>query len=262
MTDTTVTLHDTPRVRIALCEAGAGRPLVFLHGLGGSSKSWARQLENLSARRHVIAWDCPGYGDSADFPGGHPTCHDFAKALLAALDAAEIGDFDLVGHSMGGAVAPWVARLAPLRVGKLVLSATKVAFGKDNPLGYDKRLAERRQMDDQTFGKARAQGMVGEDSPVFEEIASIAGEIRLSGYEGAVSLLKTADNSAILPTVDQPTLVIAGANDGIAPAEATQAVADAVPGARLETIPDSAHAAYMQQPERYNAVLNAFLADN
>jgi pimeloyl-ACP methyl ester carboxylesterase len=218
-------------------------------------------LQGLAASRQVIAWDCPGYGDSADFPDGHPTCHDFAKSLLAALDAAGIGDFDLVGHSMGGAVAPWVARLAPLRVGKLVLSATKVAFGKDNPLGYHKRLAERRQMDDATFGKARAKDMVGEDSHVFAEVAVISSEIRLSGYEGAVSLLKTADNSAILPTVDQPTLVIAGENDGIAPADATQAVADTVPNARLEIIRDSAHAAYMQQPKAYNALLNEFLAN-
>ena len=160
---------------------------------------------------------------------------------------------------MGGAVAPWVARLAPLRVGKLVLSATKVSFGADDPTGYDLRLAERRQLDDDAFGKARARGMVGEASPIFAEAAAIAGEIRLSGYEGAVRLLKQADNRAILPTVEQPTLVIAGANDRIAPAAATQAVAAAVPNARLETVANAGHAAYMEQPDAYNALLRDFL---
>lgn len=261
MSEASVTHIDTPTGRIALRMAGAGPTLVLLHGLGGSSKSWSRQLAALAGALQVIAWDCPGYGQSDDFPGGRPTTHDFAKALLAALDSAGVGDFDLVGHSMGGAVAPWVARLAPLRVRRLVLSATKVSFGADDPTGYDMRLAERRQMEDATFGKARAKGMVGEASPVFDEVAGIASEIRLSGYEGAISLLKTADNRAILPTVEQPTLVIAGQNDRVAPIDATRAVAAAVPGARHETVADAAHAAYLEQPAAYNALLTGFLDD-
>lgn len=247
--------------QIAVRERGDGRPLVLLHGLGGSSKSWERQFEALSDHRRVIAWDCPGYGDSGDFGGRDPTCHAFAKLLLATLDKCDVDDFDLLGHSMGGAIAPWAARLAPMRVGRLVLSATKVAFGADNPVGYDKRLAERRQMDDGAFGRARANGMVGEASPVFERVAAIASEIRLSGYESAIALLKQADNRAILPTVEQPTLVIAGANDKIADNSAVQAVADAVPNSRLTTIADAAHAAYLEQPAKYNETLAQFLEE-
>jgi pimeloyl-ACP methyl ester carboxylesterase len=249
----------TQKGSIALRQSGQGSAVVFLHGLGGSSKSWSRQLINLSESYHVIAWDCPGYGDSDDFPGGRPATHDFAKALLSALDNMGIGEFSLVGHSMGGAVAPWIARLAPMRVKRLVLSATKVSFGSDDPSGYDMRLAERRQMDDETFGRARAKSMVGEDSPVFEEVASIAGEIRVTGYEGAIHLLKNANNAAILPTIEQPTLVVAGANDKIAPTIATKAVAHAVPGAHLITIPNAGHAAYMEQPEIYSNHLKEFL---
>lgn len=259
MSDQTVTKYKTSAGKVALREAGAGPTLVLLHGLGGSSMSWDRQLENLSSARRIIAWDCPGYGESDDFPGGNPTCHDFAKALLTALDGAGVGDFDLLGHSMGGAVAPWVARLAPMRIRRLILSATKVNFSGAGTAGYDKRLAERRQMDDRMFGEARAKGMVGEASPVYAEVASIAGQIRLSGYEGAIALLKQADNRAILPTIEQPTLVIAGANDKNANKAETDAVAAAVPGSRLETVADCAHAAYMEQPAAYNALLTNFL---
>ena len=266
MSDHSVTKYKTPAGQIALRTAGDGAegklpPLVLLHGLGGSSKSWDRQLDQLSDTRRVIAWDCPGYGASDDFPGKRPTCHDFAKTLLAALDAAGIESFDLVGHSMGGAVAPWIARLAPMRIHRVVLSATKVSFGADDPSGYDMRLAERRNMDDRMFGEARAKGMVGEASPVFDEVAGIAGEIRVAGYEGAIALLKQADNRAILPTLEQPTLVVAGANDRIAPEAATKAVADTVPGAKLKVIQDAGHAAYMEQPGAYNALLRSFLDD-
>ena len=139
--------------------------------------------------------------------------------------------------------------------------STKVSFGADDPTSYDMRLAERRAMDDRMFGEARAKGMVGEASPVFDEVASIAGEIRETGYAAAVSLLKGADNRAILPTLDQPTLVIAGANDRIAPAPQTKAVAEAVPGARLEVVADAGHAAYMEQPDAYNTLLKDFLDD-
>ncbi len=261
MSEPTVTQFDTPTGKVALRIAGEGRPLVFMHGLGGSSKSWREQHASFAGSRRVIAWDTPGYGDSAVYPDDEPTCHNYAKALLAALDAADVEAFDLVGHSMGGAIAPWVARLAPQRVGKLVLSATKVIFGREQTMGFEKGLAERRQMDDRTFGASRARGMVGEKSPVFAEIAAIAGEVRSPGFERAVALLKQADNRAILPTIDQPTLAIAAENDTVAPVEDVRAVARAVPAARLEIVPDAAHAAYMEQPERYNALLRAFLDD-
>ena len=76
-----------------------------------------------------------------------------------------------------------------------------------------------------------------------------------------MSLLKGADNRAILPTIEQPTLVIAGANDRIAPAPQTKAVAETVPGARLEIVADAGHAAYMEQPDAYNTLLKDFLDD-
>lgn len=259
MSEAKVMKVDTPTGGVALRMAGSGPALVFLHGLGGSSRSWARQLEALSDSRQVIAWDCPGYGDSDDFPGGEPQCADYAKALLAALDKIDVGAFDLVGHSMGGAIAPWAARLAPLRVRRLVLSATRVAFALADTTGFEAGVADRRHMDDATFGKSRAKGMVGEASPVFAEIAAVAGKVREPGYAAAVHLLKHADNRALLPTIAQPTLVLAGENDPIAPADATKAVAAAVPGARLETIPGTAHAAYMEKPEIYNRLLREFL---
>ena len=249
----------TPTGQIALREAGEGPALIFLHGLGGSSKSWFRQLDELSNRFHVIAWDCPGYGESDPFPGGKPKTSDFAKALLAALDELKIGEFNLVGHSMGGAVAPWVARLAPLRVRRLVLSATKVSFASDEPSGYEMRLAERRNMDDHTFGNARAKSMVGEDSPVFNKVASIAGEIRIAGYEAAVHLLKNSNNAAILATIEQPTLILAGENDKIAPAASTKAVAEAVPGSRLVTIKNAGHAAYIEQASIFSGEVAKFM---
>ncbi len=259
MSEANVKKFDTPAGRIALRMAGDGPALVFLHGLGGSSKSWARQLEALSDKRRVLSWDCPGYGESDDYPGGRPTPHDFAKTLLAALDGAGVGDFDLVGHSMGGAVAPWAARLAPQRVQRLVLSSTKVLFGANDPTTFGAGLAQRRQMDDDIFGKTRATGMVGEASPAFAAVAAVAGKVRIAGYEAAVHLLKAADNRAILPTVEQPTLVIAGQNDTVASLAETRAVADAVPGARYEVIADVAHAAYLERPETYNALLTDFL---
>ena len=86
--------------------AGMGLPLLLLHGLGSSSRSWSRQLESLSKWFKVIAWDAPGYGASSDpAPSTLPSMKEFAKSLDHFINALGIGPFSILGHSMGGIIA-------------------------------------------------------------------------------------------------------------------------------------------------------------
>ncbi len=101
----------TPSGTIAWREAGDGAPLVLLHGLGSSSKSWVAQYDGLATGRRVIAWDCPGYGGSEDLAAARPSVADYAVALTHLLDALSLDDVDLLGHSMGGAHAGRFAAL-------------------------------------------------------------------------------------------------------------------------------------------------------
>lgn len=86
--------------RIAWRESGAGRPVIFLHGLGGTRTAWGAQLRGLSDEFRCIAWDMPGYGDSE--PLALLTYESIADALAAFIDERELDKPDLVGLSFGG----------------------------------------------------------------------------------------------------------------------------------------------------------------
>jgi len=251
---------DTPTGRIAYREAGEGPVLVCLHGLGGGAKSWTCQLEGLSERRRVIAWDAPGYGGSDDYPSTVPTPGQYADALIAMLGGIGVtGEFDLVGHSMGGAIAPQAVARHPGRVRRLVLSATRIAFARWE--GYEERLKEHASMTPEEFGATRAKSMCSADAPVAARAAvgRIASEIRAGGYAAAVHLLSVCNNERELRALRMPVLVLAGTEDRIAPEAETAALTALIKGAKREIIGQAAHAAYMERPEAYNARLAAFL---
>jgi 3-oxoadipate enol-lactonase len=251
---------ETSTGRVAYREAGEGPVLVCLHGLGGGALSWQNQFAGLSDTRRVISWDCPGYGGSADHASGAPSPADFADALIEMLAGAGVtGEFDLVGHSMGGVVAPQVVARHPGRVRRLVLSATRVGFRDWG--SYEQRLKQRDEMTSEEFGRTRAENMCGVSASAASKaaVAAIASEIRPSGYRGAVHVLSVSDNTAEVAALTIPVLVVAGAEDRVAPEEATLALAAAIPGARRVVIQDAGHAAYIEQAAVYNDLLREFL---
>ncbi len=117
---------------IAWRERGAGPtpPVLLLHGLGGSRISWEPQLAGLSATRRVVAWDLPGYGDSAplDVPITFDALADAVARCAAEIDAPEV---HLVGISFGGMIAQYTAARHPALVRSLTLLATSPKFGLD-----------------------------------------------------------------------------------------------------------------------------------
>ena len=97
-------------------------PLLALHGWLDNAGSFAQLAPRLTRQRHVIALDLPGHGRSGHLPAGaHYHFVDYVETVLAAADALGLARFDLLGHSLGGAVASLVAVAAPERVGRLVL---------------------------------------------------------------------------------------------------------------------------------------------
>jgi len=245
---------------IAYRERGAGSPVVLLHGLGGNAASWEAQLDGLSDRHRVVAWDAPGYGGSDDHPAREPTVEHFADALVALLDALGLDMVDLVGHSMGGALAAAFAARWSSRVRRLVLSCTRAAFAGPHAAAFQERLGELRTLSTAEFGRRRAAGMAAAATPpaIFDRLAAVAGEVRPAGYAAAVHLLSRTDNRATLPLLDRPCLVIAGAEDRIAPRDAAEELARLIPGARLEIVGKAGHAPYLEQADAYNALLRGF----
>src|SRR5215510_9942561 len=86
-------------------EAGNGPALVLLHGIGSGAASWLGQFEGFGDRYRVLAWDAPGYGESAPLDELKPLAAHYEQAVAEWLDAAQVSSAIVVGHSLGAIVA-------------------------------------------------------------------------------------------------------------------------------------------------------------
>ncbi len=124
----------TPLGDVALLRAGAGHPVVLLHGLGATKASFLPTVAALAGRFRVIAIDLPGFGDSVKPIGAAYDPPFFARAVAGVLDACGIERAHLVGNSMGGRVALETGFDFPDRVGRLALLAPSLAWLRERPL--------------------------------------------------------------------------------------------------------------------------------
>lgn len=255
---------DCPGGRLSYREAGPGTApvLLLMHGVGGNARSFRPQLEGMSERFRVIAWDAPGYGESAL---REPSLNGYAQAVMELLDALSVQSAHMLGHSMGGVVAQGAAALAPDRVSRLVLSSTFTGYhqAEGSPLAgsWQARLRDIQALSPEEFGQARARSMLAETASeaVRAEAASIAAEVRHDGLKAASELLHVADTRRMAGALAIPVLVITGERDKIVAPALSAEMAALIPGVRRVEIPGVGHAAYLEDPAAYTASLNAFL---
>jgi pimeloyl-ACP methyl ester carboxylesterase len=123
-----VTAIATSAGTVSALQAGAGDPVLMLHGLGTTKASLLPILAHLANRYRVIAIDLPGFGDSAKPLAAPYNAQFFAEATIGVLNALAIDRAHLVGHSMGGRAALETALTNPQRVGSLILIAPSLAW--------------------------------------------------------------------------------------------------------------------------------------
>lgn len=246
-----------------------GLPLIFLHGIGGDAESWRSQLDHFADEYRAIAWDMPGYGDSA--PLGDMTFPALVDAVTALLDRLSIERAHLVGHSLGGMIAQAFALAHPERLRSLTLAATSAAFGKR--VGGELDLAWRDSFIDQRLGPLDrgasmaqlapklVQGLIGDepDPKGLERAILSMAAVPEAGYRDAIHCLTGFDQEASLADIRTPTLLISGEKDPVAPPRVMQRMAEAIPDARFETLGGSGHLSHLERPLAFNALLQNFL---
>lgn len=248
---------------IAYRSVGTGLPVLFLHGLGGSATAWEPQLEDLGDSFQCIAWDLPGYGDSAPItPLTFPAIADAAARLL---DELAVERADVVGLSFGGHQALHVALSHPDRVGRLVLADTSAAFGAD---GTDPEAWKRLRLDPLDAGITPAEmapavidaitatGFHGRERD--RTIAAFA-RIPAAGLRAAVECLPTHDVTDRLGEIAAPTLVIVGELDDETPVAYAEVLADGIPDAELRVIDGVGHLTPAESPAEFNTLVREFL---
>jgi pimeloyl-ACP methyl ester carboxylesterase len=252
---------------IAYRSAGNGPPLVLLHGFLCDSRVWQRELQGLSDRFTVVAWDAPGAGESSDPPDPF-TITDWAVCLAAFLDAVGIERAHVLGLSWGGLLAQALYRLDPTRVRALILADTYA--GWKGSLGEE--VSEQRLARCLRESSLPAKEFVARWVPIEfftdgspqlqEEMAVVVSEFHPLGFRLMAKTLADNDTTDLLPTIDVPTLLLWGDDDRRSPLEVAERFRSAIPDAKLAIIPRAGHVSNMEQPEAFNAHVRRFCLAN
>ncbi|MEN9505703.1 MAG: hypothetical protein RI958_1629 [Actinomycetota bacterium] len=239
--------HDAEPV--AWREAGAGPLIVLLHGLGGSRISWEPQLAELSDAFRVAAWDMPGYGCSAPLPVPSVRFSDLADAAADWIRTliGPAGRAHVVGISMGGMIAQYLAASHPDVVATLTLLSSSPAFGLDGTRPDDWRAARLAPLDagqQPADFSERVLSAIAGPSITPEALAgqrAAMGRISADALRRSIDCLVTHDSRSVLGSIRTPTLCLVGACDDETPVAYSEALAQHIPGARVEVIAGAGH---------------------
>jgi pimeloyl-ACP methyl ester carboxylesterase len=249
---------------VAYRRAGAGAPLVLLHGGLSDGRSWTPQLESLAREYDVIAWDAPGCGGSAD-PTADLRLADYADAVAALVRALGAGPVHLAGHSFGAGLAIDVYGRHRQLVRSLVLSGAHAGWrGSLPPAEVEARLNRALAELDRPPAEwvdSYLAGFFGRSVPpeTVEAARTMMLDVRPAGALSMATAFASADLRAVLPTIAIPTLLIYGAEDVRAPRGVAEALHAAIPGSRLILVPAAGHDVNLEAPKEYDAAVRAFL---
>lgn len=243
--------------------AGDGPALVLLHGFTHDSRAWRPQLEGLSDRFTVIAWDAPGAGQSPDPPETFGI-GDWADCLAAFLDAVGVHSAYVVGLSWGGLLAQEFYRRHAARVRSLVLADTYAGWKGSLPKPIpEERLAaclRDASLPPAVFVLRYQPGMFSA-SPrpeVRDQLGRVMSDFHSVGFRLMATALARADTRDLPPTIRVPMLLIWGDADARSSLTAAHQLHDAIPGARLAVISGAGHVSNLEVPDRFNTEVRDF----
>ena len=255
-------------VRLAYEEHGEGEPLLFVQGLGYDRHGFGPLPGLLASDFRVVVFDNRGVGDS-DVPEGPYSVEMLAADAVSVLDAAGIESAHVLGVSLGGFVAQELALSYPDRVRKLVLCSTAPgsvppsypmperglqAFAQFPTLG---REAGFRLMVENSLGDHG----VRERPELVEEIFRYRLERgpTLAGWVAQAQAGATFDAYERIPAIMAPTLVVQADADFVIDVRNAQLLAERIPDARLEIIPDRGHLVIWEEGEMLAPMVREFL---
>jgi pimeloyl-ACP methyl ester carboxylesterase len=239
-------------------------PLVIAHGLFGSARNWGVVAKRLGEGREVLAVDMRNHGDSPR----DPDCSYRAMAAdLAEVIAAEGGQADVLGHSMGGKAAMALSLADPGRVARLiVVDIAPVAYGHSQidlvramqavDLGRIARRSEADPMLAQAAPDASLRAFLLQSLVVEEGLARWKLDLEALG----AGMAEIMGFPALEGRFEGPVLVIKGVESDYLRPEHWPLLEAHFPAARLHEIPGAGHWPHAEAPKPFVAAVDAFLA--
>jgi 2-succinyl-6-hydroxy-2,4-cyclohexadiene-1-carboxylate synthase len=249
-------------------------PLLLLHGFTGSGRSWIDHIPLFSEHCSVIIVDILGHGRSASPPDPNRyAMPQVAADLIALLDAWRIEQTALLGYSMGGRLALYLAYHYPERFSQLILESSSPG------LASEEEQAKRRQSDEALADWIDAHGIEAfvdrwEALPLWASQQQLSTEIRQRlrqqrlqnnpvGLANSLRGMGTGAQPSLweqLPALALPTLLIVGELDTKFVA-INQQMGDRLANGRLHIILQAGHATHLERPELFCTIVTTFLSE-
>ena len=237
---------------------GAGPVTLYVHGSGATHRLWSHQYAPRGPAHPAVALDLSGHGDSEDVATapGRETLDAYAADVVAV--ARVVDATVLVGNSLGGAVAQWVALETDWEPEALVLTGT----GPSLPV-FD-GLLEWLEDD---FERA-VEFLHGRDRLFHSAEGSLLGPSREQMHAVGRRVTRrdfcTCDRFDVrdrLPAIDVPTLALCGEHDQLTPPRYHETLAGELPCGEFVVVPDAAHLAMLERPAAFDRAVDGFLTD-
>jgi len=235
----------------------ANRPaLIFLHYFGGSSRTWTEVISRLSADYHCLAPDLRGFGES-DSPTNGYAVKDYADDVAGLIAAANVENYVLVGHSMGGKIALILAACRPSNLHSLVLLATSPPTPE--PIPDDERIRLLYAYGDprateETIGKIVTRPL---SAAKFERTVEDCLRSSSAAWQAWLERGSREDISAEMERINVPVTIAAGGMDkSITEELLRREVMQRIAGVRLMVLPDAGHLLPLESPVETANLIN------
>jgi pimeloyl-ACP methyl ester carboxylesterase len=264
---TTVPLH-TGELELWVEHTGTGPDVLLIAGLGDPVEAWQAQLDGLADRYRLIAFDNRGAGRTP-LPEGPLSVATMADDAAHVLRALGVPGAHVAGFSGGSVIAQELALRHPTLVRSLVLVSTWA-----RPDAYFRAMARawrwmaQAAPSERAFleafflwmytARAHADGTVAQ---IIEEALAFPHVPSNEAIQRTIDAFLAHETAGRLQDIAAPTLVLAGGQDICTPPRYGQLVAERIPGARFEVLPDEAHQPFQEVPDEFNARVAAFWAE-
>jgi len=240
----------------------AGVPVILLHGVTDSWRSFDLVLPHLPPSLHVFAVSQRGHGD-AERPLTGYSFRDFAADVAAFIDARKLGPVVLLGHSMGSGVAQRFALDYPERLLGLVLVGSFATL-HTNPVVWEfweSTISQLVDPIDPCLVREFQQSTLAQPVPeaFFETIVHESLKVPAHVWKATFTTFLQEDWSGELGGITAPTLIVWGDQDAFCPRSDQDLLTAKIPGSRLIVYSGAGHDPHWEEPERFAADLTAFI---
>lgn len=231
---------------------GARGSLVFIHGAGADNSLWAHQMDGLPAGFAGYAVDLPGHGQS----GGQPIndVGEYAQAVaefIRSIDAPR--PVYLVGQSMGGAISLTVALETSGVIDGLVL------IGAGAKMRVAPALLEALSQGRSDPAFVRLSFSPHADPGLIEGYMASQADVPVNTFYQDFLACSVFDVSQRIGEINLPTLIVVGLDDKMTPVKLSHFMHESIKDSQLVTIENAGHMTMLEQPEKLNRVISAFV---